>query len=250
MPNKKSFLKEIRRAEISAMYKAEIKIISIAEVIGVNQATIRKWLKDYGILREGGFSYASLSKRQKELVIGTVLGDGNLFKPKHGKNAKLQLVHCARQLPYLRWKIGELREFFTRSEPYHYSYGSFLASRCHPDLTELYTQFYVNRKKTISRELLDQLTPLSLAVWFMDDGTRADFPNKKRSRVVFCLGGLTSEEYSLISGWFTSYGWENTLTGGSENCINMVLNIKASDRFREVIKDYIHPIMAYKLRIM
>ena len=40
----------------------------------------------------------------------------------------------------------------------------------HPELEEYRSKFYIDRRKVIPREL--ELMPLSMAVWFMDDGSR------------------------------------------------------------------------------
>jgi Ni,Fe-hydrogenase I cytochrome b subunit len=49
-----------------------------------------------------------VTKRQKEILIGTILGDGYLQKT--GKrNARLKLEHSERQRDYLWWKYEQLR---------------------------------------------------------------------------------------------------------------------------------------------
>jgi hypothetical protein len=49
-----------------------------------------------------------VTKRQKEILIGTILGDGYLQKT--GKrNARLKLEHSERQRDYLWWKYEELK---------------------------------------------------------------------------------------------------------------------------------------------
>ena len=40
-----------------------------------------------------------------------------------------------------------------------------------PELAELRQAVYVERKKVFSDDYLKQLTPLSLALWYMDDGS-------------------------------------------------------------------------------
>ena len=40
-----------------------------------------------------------------------------------------------------------------------------------PELAELRQAMYVGGKKVLSEDYLKQLTPLSLAIWYMDDGS-------------------------------------------------------------------------------
>ena len=42
---------------------------------------------------------------QKQIIIGTLLGDGNLSKPKNGVNYHLTVAHSEKQLEYLNYKL-------------------------------------------------------------------------------------------------------------------------------------------------
>lgn len=120
-----------------------------------------------------------MTKIQKAIIIGSILGDGFLQKT-GSKNARLRLEHSLKQKEYLLWKCQILGNYFQskpqileRNNPifgktYQYiraqSYsGSEFGNLCH--------LFYVDGKKIIPNKISDLLKdPLSLAVWFMDDG--------------------------------------------------------------------------------
>jgi hypothetical protein len=121
-----------------------------------------------------------VTKRQKEILIGTILGDGYLQKT--GKrNARLKLEHSERQRDYLCWKYEQLRNLMQdkpkRIERYNPVWKrTYVYYRCQthsmPILGRLQRYFYDEQGRKRIPENIAQLlkSPLSLAVWFMDDG--------------------------------------------------------------------------------
>lgn len=56
-------------------------------------------------------SQRKLTKRQKEILIGMLLGDGCLEK--NGRNVRLRIDHGTKQKDYLDWKYEELQNLAT-----------------------------------------------------------------------------------------------------------------------------------------
>ncbi len=103
-------------------------------------------------------------KFMKDIVIGTVLGDGYLEQ--HGKGVRLQVVHCVAQEPYVKWKHSELSVLLP-SPMYLYN-GKYpfwrFVTRSHPFLEKLRQIFYVNRKKRIPNDIGKYLdNPVSIS---------------------------------------------------------------------------------------
>jgi len=122
----------------------------------------------------------SLSQIQKSVLIGTILGDGKLqFR---GRNCRLHIKHALEQLPLVEYKRKifsnitsmEVRKFQQIVGEGVYNFAEFV-TLTHPEFTRYYHLFYPSFKKIVP-EKIDQLliNPLSLAVWFMDDGS-ADY---------------------------------------------------------------------------
>lgn len=118
-----------------------------------------------------------MDKTQESVLIGTVLGDGGLrYK---GRNCRLHIKHAAWQLPLVQFKHEifqnlvsmKVREFKQIVKEKEYSFIEFV-SRTNPDFTIFYNIFYRDGKKIVPNNIERLLTePLSLAVWFMDDGS-------------------------------------------------------------------------------
>lgn len=121
-----------------------------------------------------------VTKRQREILIGTILGDGYLQRT--GKrNARLKLEHSERHRDYLLWKYDELRNLMQdkpkpikRYNPIWKRTHTYYRCQTHsmPLLGRYKSYFYNEQGHKRVPENIDQLlkSTLSLAVWFMDDG--------------------------------------------------------------------------------
>lgn len=117
-------------------------------------------------------------KRQREIVIGTLLGDAYLQKV--GKRtARLKFEHPEKQKEYIFWKYEELKNYMqeppkkiTRYNPtFKKTYTYY---RCQSFSSPIFGKFrrwfYPDGKKHIPKNIENLLTPLALAVWYMDNG--------------------------------------------------------------------------------
>ena len=123
----------------------------------------------------------SLSKRCEDIVLGTVLGDGCLER--NGSNVRLRIDHSIPQAAFVDWKFCELTELeprprrvVERVDPRtgtnHVNYR--FSTRTTPALNDHYLKFYGrDKRKAIPEDMPELLdSPLSIAVWYMDDGGR------------------------------------------------------------------------------
>ncbi len=114
----------------------------------------------------------SLSKVQEQIVLGSILGDGYLRKK---LNAHLEITHSIKQKEYVDWQYQILKDIVnTPPKAYEGNNGKVgyrFYTKSIPELTILYSKFYKNGKKIIPKGI--NLSPLSLAVWYMDDGSKS-----------------------------------------------------------------------------
>jgi len=131
----------------------------------------------------------SLTKRQQEIIAGTLLGDGHLETQDSGKTYRLKIEHCNAQSEYLRWFCQEFKSWIP-SEPYtKIKNGKVyvgMRTYSHQSLQTFGKIFYQQGKKIIPKVIEKLLTPLSLAIWFMDDGSLKS--TRHRTYVIHTLG--------------------------------------------------------------
>lgn len=118
-------------------------------------------------------------------------------------------------------------------------------------LNWLYYLFYNNGTKTIRPELINYLTPMSLAFLIMDDGGWVS--GSKSVRIA--TNNFTKEEVELLRSMFeTKFGLNCTVQflskkGGNTPRDKYSIYVKVSSlpRLRELVLPYMHPKMLYKL---
>jgi len=174
--------------------------------------TVRAWFNKYKLDRPKSnrtifheIRNTDFSDIQKSIILGSILGDGGLVIPKHGKNAKLTIKHCTKQKEYLIWKKEILNPFsrpiYQTSEEGEvnicgipsYSTGSFVAyTVSHPTLTEFYSKYYINGKKKVDKSIIEDLDLLALSILLADDGS---FYTNSKFRGV-CHGKICTNSFS------------------------------------------------------
>jgi len=123
-----------------------------------------------------------LSKIQKQIIYGIVLGDGCLrVEKKYKKSANLSTCHCIKQKPYLEHiknvlDMEEIKEnkCVAGVSGYSNNYIYKTRSKNSVEYKQIHDIFYPNGKKTITEENIKLIDKTSLAYWFMDDGSRSD----------------------------------------------------------------------------
>jgi recombination protein RecA len=154
----------------------------IAKIFNINRTTICSYLKKYGIKintkqrRFCSVKNQGFNQEQKDMIVGTVLGDG-CISPHGRKNKSYRLIvgHCEKQKDFLLWKksiLGNLVNTVSqRKDKRKNSIMYNFATITHDEFGFYRDLFYKDNKKIIKNELIQYLSPLSLAVWFLDDGS-------------------------------------------------------------------------------
>jgi hypothetical protein len=119
-----------------------------------------------------------MSDKQRQILEGMLLRDGHLERQKGALSARLRIEHSLRQSSYVDWKYEEWRDW-VRTPPRErarrnrigtISVNVGFSTLSHVELEKARCRFYRAGRKIVPDDL--KLTPLSAAVWFMDDGSR------------------------------------------------------------------------------
>jgi recombination protein RecA len=111
-----------------------------------------------------------LSDLQWEVLLGGLMGDSALSPTRSGHGARLRFGHGARQAAYADWKAS-LFANLNMSRSTNAAGVVFHDLQPLPELAELRQAVYVGGGKVFGHDYLKRLTPLSLAIWYMDDGS-------------------------------------------------------------------------------
>ena len=186
-----------------------------------------------------GNTVGSLSEAQRSLIVGTLLGDGAM---RCKVNALIEINHSAKQKAYVDWKYQQLADLVGTPPKPRNGNGGRVAYRfttlSRPELTPYFRAFYPNGKKVVPDVTL---TPLALAVWFMDDGSkshRALYLNTQQFEL--------ADQQRLLEMLKTQFGIHATLNR-DKTYHRIRIAVRSVGRFIELIRPHLLPEFEYKL---
>ena len=183
----------------------------------------------------------NLTSPQRELVLGSLLGDGYLMPTTSGYCFRVN--HGLQQREYVDWKFNLLSDF-VRTPPKESGKCYYFRTITHSDFVQFRNFFYAGNRKIIPINLLyKEFTELSLAVWIMDDGA-ADGKQLRINTQSFTF----SENEKLISFLRAKFGIEARLNE-DKGCPRLRVSAATMERLKNLIKPYIIPNMLYKLSL-
>jgi uracil-DNA glycosylase len=187
-----------------------------------------------------------LSEVARDVVYGTVLGDGHL----NSKSAHLSMGHSGLQEEYARFKADLLAELSPAVDLFQVAavaggerrYAAVhvrtLASRA---LRLVRPEFYVDGRKQVPPWLAEVLNARMLAIWFMDDGyTRIRPPRRPNAEIATC--GFAPVDLDVLVAGLARLGIEATAVRG-----RLQFGVVATKRLAETIAPYVPPSMRFKL---
>ena len=191
----------------------------------------------------------SFNDIQRGVLIGSILGDGSLEPNWSKTNYRLRLGQSVKQKDYLFWKYEILKDIVL-SKPKYNKIGNsiFFGTISHSEISELAKLFYRGRRKVIPENISEFIvSPMVMAVWFMDDGN-AIIRNGKTYGYHLNTQSYTQEENERISCIFkNTHGIENLLEINHGKYRLRIMQKPSRDKFRRMIEDYVIPSMKYKL---
>lgn len=181
-----------------------------------------------------------LTQIQREIIIGSLLGDGHL-RP-HRRGVVFEFLQTSKRKFYVEWKhkmLGSLATpqiYHQRGVMEYYK----LVTKTHPELEDLYQKFYSDGRKRVPVEIKKMLTPRCIAVWFMDDGS------KSKGAVYFNTHGYSVEEqFRLIRALRRFYIIANLNRDKGYHRLRVLK--RCNKRFFELVSPYVLKEFAYKL---
>ena len=168
-----------------------------------------------------------LTDIQEQILNGHLLGDGSIGKQYKNGNAKFIIKRKTEDKQYLLWSAKHFENYLYETGLSDYEnfdkrtnktyYASTMVTRSLPVFTKYYDKWYPEDKKIVPKDLI--LTPLTIAVWFADDGT---FNNNTKNRVDmnFSTEGFCYQDVEFLTNQLQCmYGDKVHLTPKGKNYI-------------------------------
>ena len=193
----------------------------------------------------------NLTTRQREIIIGKILGDGHLETQSHGQTYILRIEHSYHQKDYVDWAYNELKSLASNipkikfqavaGKIYRKYWFNTIAT---PSLRFYGQQFYPEKKKVIPKQIYKWLSPLTLAVWFMDDGSIKS--KECRAKILNTQGYSSEDVQKLIEALERVYGISAKPRRQKEG-LQIYIPAQEVDKFKSIIEKHVIPSMEYKL---
>lgn len=215
-----------------------------------------------------------ITKEQEQVILGTLLGDSGIDAINTNSSdyefcPRIVMTQGIEQENWLRLKgkildniIGtkDIRWDTSQKKSDKSFAGSkavgVIATRSLLSLRKYSKLLMVNRKKTVTREYLDMLNPLGIAVWYLDDGSKHTRKYRlkdgsiveKEGYVHLHTEGFTLEENTVICDYFKDR-WNiefKPYTYGDKTYVHTT-KFEETDKFFQLISPYLcDDIISYK----
>jgi len=130
---------------------------------------------------------------------------------------------------------------FKNEKPFSYHFSTY----SHELLRFYGEKFYINKKKVIPEIIEELITPLSTAIWFMDDGS---LKSKRHKTYIIHTLGFQREELERIQEVLKSkFEIETRLHRQKKKYLRLYILSKSAEKFRNIVTPYIIPSLRYKL---
>lgn len=221
-----------------------------------------KFLTDRGWLRADELNMSDtlchgtkkISQDLKEIILGCLLGDASInYNTSTGAYRTICFGHSTKQSEYFDYKKKIFGNLFSEQKPVISGFGSTI--RKGVLLANLSVCNYINSllvegKRVITPEIAKQISPISLAFWFMDDGSLSNRDKENlKCKAILNTQRYSYEEHLIIQKMFLEKYNIITEIGAKESYKGHVIlfNTKNTAKLCSLIAPYICTSMKYKL---
>jgi hypothetical protein len=195
------------------------------------------------------------TKHQHSIVIGHILGDGYLYK-----DGRLQVEQARSHEQYVLWLFDQLYSLVsgpissvkrTHPKTKKESFSCrFYTKKIFLDLEAIFyrNSFGTKRKKIVPTNLETLLDPVVLAIWFLDDGGKAQ--NTPKAAYINATSFSEAERTQIQTAFLNVFNLKiNIQKAGGNNQWNFYIPTNSYDRFYMLVYPTVSliPSMMYKL---
>lgn len=195
----------------------------------------------------------SLTPKQEEIIMGSLLGDGNVKKQSE-QTAYFREEHSSEQADYVKWLAKELGDI-TSNVSVPTKLGNALLETTHLlRIGDIYDLFYPEKTKVIPESLVEDITPRMLALWYCGDGTLQKGTSgwkgktyERRPRAGLYVNGFQdAESRDRINRIFEKFELGPTWRQCGKYQV-LQFNVADSRKFFDIVSPFIPKAMEYKL---
>jgi len=227
----------------------------IAARHGMTLRQVNYWRKKFGVptySKSERLGLPTLTPKQHQLLLGSILGDGRLFST-GSKSAAFSEFHSDAQSEYLSWKANlwgsylcSIRKAKKETEDGRILTGQVLRTHGCFELRSYWKAAYPSGAggKTFTRLDLSEIDGFALAVWYLDDGSKTT-----NGYVRFSVTPDPGSQEVLIR-LLRRFGLKPILYGTGGDSTIWVHDKTSVTRFLDLVSEHVPDCMRYKLDLL
>ena len=190
----------------------------------------------------------SLTYLQKQVLLGIMLGDGTFYQ--NSISGKIEWVHKKTSVEYMDY-ISQILDYIVNPNRRDgiSGYGSKTLRQetfSNYYIKDYFTSFIKKGRKIVPNWVEAELTPISIAFWYMDDGTLIH-DEGQRDRISFATCGFTKKDCDVLVKGLKKLGIESQIKKYSDGYNIIVVNADNSIKLFLLMSPYISESMKYKI---
>lgn len=187
-----------------------------------------------------------LSQEQLEFCIGSILGDGSV-RSKNNITAQMRFGHGVKQNNYCQWKTSIFNKNFISYK------GTTNKGELRFDTKFTHELMFLNHKISIKnswdipQEVIELISPISLAIWYLDDGTfSGSYKKYGNGKSFICAKSMTDSTLERIAKHLKEKFNLNATVYNQQNK-GLYFYGEENIKMHQLIAKYVPKCMEYKL---
>ena len=196
-------------------------------------------------------SKLKLTREQRDILVGLMLGDGHLETQNQGKTYRLKIEYAVTRTDYCNHIYESFQEWVltppkprSKNSRSHLSQNIAFSTLSHGAFRFYAQQFYQDGRKVVPSMIGKLLTPRGLAYWFMDDGS---MKSKQSMGLIFNTQGFSRREVNKLSELLEVNFQLAASERKQKDGYQIYISGRSYERFMATVGKLIHPSMRYKL---
>ena len=189
-----------------------------------------------------------------DIIFGSLLGDAHAEKRLNGVGTRISFSQENKHIEYVLWlhkKFSDLNYCNPKIPTISTRLGiggklrkiARFSTWTYTNLNWIYDIFYDNKNKIVPKNISEYITPLSLAIWIMDDGSKSGRGLKLSTNCFSYHDCLI-----LVKALGDNFGLKaSIMSAGSSNQYSIYIWKQSMNDLRNIVSQYILPSMKYKI---
>ena len=194
-------------------------------------------------------SNLKLTRNQREILAGLILGDAHLETQNSGRTYRIKFEYSSKHADYANHIYEIFKEWILTppQEKIDAARNNIWFQTVSHGAFRFYAQlFYRSKTKCVPVIIHKLLTGQGIAYWYMDDGS---VKSKESKGVIFNTQGFARKDVSILIKMLNKYFGLKASERRQNKGYQIYVSGESYERFKEIVEPYVIDSMRYKIPI-